>query len=160
MIGDETPPYISIGPRVRKSPFFEVTRRDGAKAFTVYNHMYMPTMYDGPEAEFRSLVNDVTLWDVSCQRQVEISGPDAFELIQLLTPRDMSRCQVGQCSADFCFERAQCIGAVGGKPVAPAFRIRKDALRWQECAVCLNAVYLDDSGYCDPHPQFPDGYVD
>ena len=97
MYGDETPPYISIGPRVRKSPFFDATRRDGARAFTVYNHMYMPTLYEGPEAEYWSLVNDVTIWDVSCQRQVEINGPDAFELIQLLTPRDMSKCQVGQC---------------------------------------------------------------
>jgi aminomethyltransferase len=39
----------------------------------------------------------VTLWDVACQRQVEISGPDAFEFIQFLTPRDISKCEVGQC---------------------------------------------------------------
>jgi glycine cleavage system aminomethyltransferase T len=97
MHGDSNPPLISIGPRVRKSPFFDATRRHGAKAFTVYNHMYMPTMYSDVVTEYWSLVNDVTLWDVSCQRQVEISGPDAFELIQLLTPRDMSRCKVGQC---------------------------------------------------------------
>jgi aminomethyltransferase len=97
MLGDENPPLISIGPRVRKSPFFDVTRKYGAKAFTVYNHMYMPTMYTDPVEEYWSLVNDVTLWDVSCQRQVEITGPDAFELIQFLTPRDMSKCQVGQC---------------------------------------------------------------
>ena len=97
MLGDENPPLISIGPRVRKSPFFDVTRKYGAKAFTVYNHMYMPTMYTDPVDEYWSLVNDVTLWDVSCQRQVEITGPDAFELIQRLTPRDMSKCQVGQC---------------------------------------------------------------
>ncbi len=97
MYGDPNPPMISIGPRVRKSPFFEATRRYGAKTFTVYNHMYMPTMYTDPVTEYWSLVNDVTLWDVACQRQVEISGPDAFELIQLLTPRDMSKCMVGQC---------------------------------------------------------------
>lgn len=97
MYGDENPPLISIGPRVRKSPFFNATRRHGARAFTVYNHMYMPTMYADPVTEYWSLVRDVTLWDVSCQRQVEISGPDAFELIQLLTPRDMSKCAVGQC---------------------------------------------------------------
>lgn len=97
MYADETPPWISIGPRVRKSPYFEATRRYGAKAFTVYNHMYMPTMYTDPVTEYRSLVNDVTLWDVACQRQVEINGPDAFELVQMLTPRDMSRCEIGQC---------------------------------------------------------------
>jgi len=97
MYPDDNPPLISIGPRVRKSPYFDATRRYGAKAFTVYNHMYMPTGYTDPVTEYWSLVNDVTLWDVACQRQVEISGPDAFELIQLLTPRDMSKCSVGQC---------------------------------------------------------------
>lgn len=97
MIVDTSPPLLTIGPRVRKSPYFDATRRCGAKAFTVYNHMYMPTAYSDPVTEYWSLVNDVTLWDVACQRQVEISGPDAFGLIQLLTPRDMSRCRVGQC---------------------------------------------------------------
>ncbi len=97
MIIDPSPPLISIGPRVRKSPYFDATRRYGAKAFTIYNHMYMPTSYSDPVAEYWSLVNDVTLWDVACQRQVEISGPDASALVQLLTPRDMSKCDVGQC---------------------------------------------------------------
>jgi len=93
----EIEPLIAIGPRVRKSPYFDATRRYGAKAFTVYNHMFMPTSYSDPVTEYWSLVDDVTLWDVSCQRQVEICGPDAFRFIQYLTPRDMSKCQVGQC---------------------------------------------------------------
>jgi len=64
--------------------------------FTIYNHTYMPVSYGDSVAEYWSLVNDVTLWDVTCQRQIEITGPDAFRFIQYLTPRDMSRCQVGQ----------------------------------------------------------------
>jgi glycine cleavage system aminomethyltransferase T len=90
-------PLISFGPRVHKSPFFEATLRYGAKAFTIYNHTYMPTCYSSPVDEYWSLVNDVTLWDVTCQRQIEIAGPDAFPFIQMLTPRDVSRCEVGQC---------------------------------------------------------------
>ena len=90
-------PLISFGPRVRKSPYFDATLRYGAKSFTVYNHVFMPTCYSSPVEEYWSLVNDVTLWDVTCQRQVEITGPDAFRFIQFLTPRDMSRCLVGQC---------------------------------------------------------------
>ncbi len=58
-------PLITIGPRVRKSPFFEATRRYGVKSFTIYNHMYMPTGFSTPEDEFWSLVNAVTLSDVS-----------------------------------------------------------------------------------------------
>ncbi len=90
-------PLLSIGPRVHKSPYFDATLRYGAKSFTVYNHVYMPTCYTSPVEEYWSLVNDVTLWDVSCERQIEITGPDAFRFIQFLTPRDMSNCEVGQC---------------------------------------------------------------
>ncbi len=97
MTGAADRPAIAIGPRVRKSPYFDATRRHGAKAFTIYNHMFMPTSYTDPVTEYWHLVNDVTLWDVACQRQVDISGPDACRFMQLLTPRDMSTCQVGQC---------------------------------------------------------------
>ena len=90
-------PEIAIGPRVRKSPYFAATLRYGAKAFTVYNHMYMPTCYTTPEDEYRKLVSGVTLWDVACERQIEISGPDATRLVQLLTPRNLSGCKSGQC---------------------------------------------------------------
>ena len=88
---------ISFGPRVRKSPFFEATLRYGAKSFSVYNHTYLVTSYGDTTAEYWSLVNDVTLWDVTCQRLVEIEGPDALRMVQYLTPRDMSKCEVGQC---------------------------------------------------------------
>lgn len=90
-------PMISIGPRVRKSPFFDATLRWGAKAFTIYNHMYMPTHYGDPVSEYWSLVNDVTLWDVSCQRQIVIRGPDARPFMELLTPRDLSACPSHRC---------------------------------------------------------------
>jgi len=90
-------PMISIGPRVRKSPYFDATLRWGAKAFTVYNHMYMPTHYGDPVAEYWSLVRDVTLWDVSCQRQIVVSGPDAQPFMELLTPRDLTNCPSHRC---------------------------------------------------------------
>ena len=90
-------PMISIGPRVRKSPYFDATMRYGAKAFTVYNHMYMPTHYGNPVDEYWHLVRDVTLWDVSCQRQIRISGPDAKPFMEMLTPRDLSTCPSHRC---------------------------------------------------------------
>ena len=90
-------PMITIGPRVRKSPYFDATIRWGAQAFTVYNHMYMPTHYGDPIAEYWSLVRDVTLWDVSCQRQIVIRGPDARPFMELLTPRDLSNCPSHRC---------------------------------------------------------------
>jgi len=90
-------PLISIGPRVRKSPFFDATLRYGAEAFTVYNHTYMPTSYGDNIRDYWSLVNDVTLWDVTCQKQIQVTGPNAYQLIEFLTPRDMSACEVGMC---------------------------------------------------------------
>lgn len=96
-VTNDNAPLISFGPRVHKSPYFEATLRYGAKAFTIYNHVFMPTVYSSPVEEYWSLVKDVTLWDVTCQRQIEITGPDAFRFIQYLTPRDMSRCAAGQC---------------------------------------------------------------
>ncbi len=93
----EFKPLITIGPRVRKSPFFEATRRYGVKSFTIYNHMYMPTGFSTPEDEYWSLVNDVTLSDVSCERQIEITGPDSARLMQYLTPRNLSKFRVGRC---------------------------------------------------------------
>lgn len=90
-------PKLTIGSRIRKSPYFDATLRYGARAFTVYNHMYMPTVYTDPVTEYWQLVTNVTLWDVGCERQVEITGPDASKFVQLLTPRDLTACGVNQC---------------------------------------------------------------
>ena len=87
---------IGFGSRVRKSPFFDSTRRWGCNAFTVYNHTYMPIHYGDSVNEYHQLISGVTLWDVACQRQVEISGPDASRFVQLLTPRNLSKMAVGQ----------------------------------------------------------------
>ena len=88
---------ISFGPRVRKSPFFDATMRYGAKAFTIYNHVYLPTVFTGPVDEYWKLVKGVTLWDVACQRQIEVSGPDALRFTQTLTPRNLSNSEIGKC---------------------------------------------------------------
>ncbi|MFT5133656.1 MAG: glycine cleavage system aminomethyltransferase T, partial [Gammaproteobacteria bacterium] len=98
MSSDVAPlPFTMIGPRVRKSPFFNATRLYGCKAYTVYNHMYMPLFYSDPVTDYWNLMRHVSLWDVACERQVEITGPDAFRLSQFLTTRDVSKCAIGQC---------------------------------------------------------------
>ncbi len=89
-------PTTHFGSRVRKSPFFESTRRWGCNAYTVYNHTYMPISYGDPLHEYQQLLNAVTLWDVACERQVQIAGPDAGRFVQLLTPRNLSSLAVGQ----------------------------------------------------------------
>jgi glycine cleavage system aminomethyltransferase T len=90
-------PRIHLYTRIRKSAFFHASRRHGVQSYSVCNRMYHPRHYDDPITEYWRLVRDVTVWDVGVERQVEISGPDAFEFTNLLTPRDLARCEVGQC---------------------------------------------------------------
>src|SRR3989442_9191949 len=87
---------IQRGARLRRSPFFEKTWEAGCKSYTVYNHPFLPSFYDDPVKEYWHLLRHVALWDVAVERNVEISGPDGFAFMQLLTPRDLRKCQVGQ----------------------------------------------------------------
>jgi glycine cleavage system aminomethyltransferase T len=100
LIETRTAPFdmslVQRGARNRRTPYYEATQRYGPKGFTVYNHMYFPIRFDTFEAEFEALLNDVTIWDVSVERCLEISGPDGATFAQLLTPRDLSKCAVGQ----------------------------------------------------------------
>jgi aminomethyltransferase len=91
------PAQLYFGPYIRKSPYFQATQRYGCQAYDIYNHMYLPGYYDDPITEYRKLTEEVTLWDVSVERQVEITGPDAFVFTNLLTSRDLTQCSVGQC---------------------------------------------------------------
>ncbi|MEO8477904.1 MAG: glycine cleavage T C-terminal barrel domain-containing protein [Actinomycetota bacterium] len=87
---------VQRGARNRRTPYYEAEQRHDPIGYTVYNHMYFPIRFDTFEAEFEALLNDVTVWDVAVERCLEISGPDGFRFAQLLTPRDLSRCAVGQ----------------------------------------------------------------
>ena len=91
------PLLIGIGSRVRKSPYFDSTIKYGATGFTIYNRMYLPTSFSGPEKEYLSLVNDVTFGDFAAERQVEISGPDSYKFVRYINPRNLEKCAIGDC---------------------------------------------------------------
>ncbi len=88
---------FGFGTQIRKSPYFDSTVKWGATGFSVYNHMYIPRDFGSPEQNFWNLIEKAILCDVAVERQVEITGPDAYKFIQLLTPRDLSNLSVGQC---------------------------------------------------------------
>ena len=92
----ESTTTLYFGPWYRRSPYFEATRRAGCKAYDIYNKMYLPAEYDDPAVEYRALNEGVTLWDVGVERTVQVSGPDADRLIDMLTCRDLTRCAVKQ----------------------------------------------------------------
>ncbi|TMV08766.1 dimethylsulfoniopropionate demethylase [Ruegeria sediminis] len=83
--------------RVRKTPFTPGVEAAGVGGYTVYNHMLLPTFFEGVAADAAHLKQHVQIWDVACERQVQIKGPDALRLMKLLSPRDMDRMEPDQC---------------------------------------------------------------
>jgi glycine cleavage system aminomethyltransferase T len=87
---------LYFGPWYRQSPFFKATLRAGCSAYDIYNHMYLPGYYDDPEVEYRALNESVVVWDVGVERTVQVAGPDADRLIDMITCRDLTTCAVKQ----------------------------------------------------------------
>jgi dimethylsulfoniopropionate demethylase len=88
---------ISHSRRLRNTPFTEGVEATGVKAYTVYNRMLLPTVFESPQYDYRHLKDHVQVWDVAVERQVELNGPDASKLMQMLTPRDLRKMSDDQC---------------------------------------------------------------
>ena len=88
---------ISQSRRLRRTPFSDGVEAAGVKGYTVYNRMLLPTFFRSVVEDYHHLKKAVQVWDVACERQVELRGPDAGRLMQMLTPRDLRPMQPGQC---------------------------------------------------------------
>ena len=97
MTESKLPLLIGIGTRIRKSPYYESNLKYGVTGFTVYNKMYLPTGFSGPEKEYESLINDVTFGDFAAERQIEINGKDAYKFVRYIQPRNLEKCEIGFC---------------------------------------------------------------
>ena len=93
-----TAPYLSISRRIRETPFTRRVEEAKVKSYTVYNHILLPTVFHTLEDDYHHLKSQVQIWDVSCQRQVEIRGPDANFLLRKITPRDFSTRPTNRCT--------------------------------------------------------------
>ena len=153
---------IIYTPRIRKSPFFEETVKAGATNFTTYNHMIMPVGYTSLEEEYKSLIEDVTLWDVAGERQVQIIGEDAAKFVQYLTPRNLSTFKDGFCRYAFLTDES---GGIINDPLILKFNDQKfwlsladsDALLWCK-GVALSGkfkVKIDEPEACPLSLQGP-----
>ncbi|ASJ73090.1 dimethylsulfoniopropionate demethylase [Granulosicoccus antarcticus] len=110
-----TLPLITFSRRLRETPFTDRILAGGAQSFTVYNHTLLPSWFRSLEGDYWHLVEHVQVWDVSCERQVQLKGPDAEMLVQLMTPRDLSKAQPDQCFyVPICDER----GHILNDPIA------------------------------------------
>ena len=90
-------PELALTKRLRSTPWSSRIEAFGLQAYTVYNHMLLPTRFRGVEDDYWHLRSAVQVWDVGCERQVELVGPDAARLAQLLTVRDLRSLDVGRC---------------------------------------------------------------
>ncbi len=90
-------PSLDYSRRIRTTPFEARILEQGVQSLSVYNHMTLAAVFRSSVKDYEHLFRHVQMWDVSCQRQVEVVGPDALTLVEWTTPRDLSRCEIGQC---------------------------------------------------------------
>ena len=89
---------LNMSRRIRRTPYTNRVEQHGVSDFTVVNHMLLPKGFKNTvEEDYLHLSKEVQMWDVSCQRQVQICGPDAAKLIQKLTPRSIKDMTIGKC---------------------------------------------------------------
>ena len=85
-----------ISTRVRKSPWWHMSKAAGCRAYTVYNHLYHPRAYIAEEdgglmEEYKYLTQHVSIWDVAVERQIQVKGPDAAAFVDYLITRDVNK---------------------------------------------------------------------
>ncbi|WP_204114595.1 dimethylsulfoniopropionate demethylase [Shimia biformata] len=83
--------------RVRRTPFSDGVNAAGMTVCSVYNRMILPSVFASEEEDYHHLKRHVQVWDVACERQVAVQGPDARALMDLLSPRDLDRMADDQC---------------------------------------------------------------
>ena len=88
---------IAKSRRIRSTPYTSRIEKQGVTAYTSYNHMLLPAAFGSLEESYHHLKENVQVWDVAGERQVEISGKDSAKLVQLMTCRDLSKSKVGRC---------------------------------------------------------------
>ena len=88
---------IAKSRRLRSTPYTSRIEKQGVTAYTIYNHMLLPAAFGSIEDSYKHLKEHVQVWDVAAERQVEISGKDSAELVQLMTCRDLSKSKIGRC---------------------------------------------------------------
>ncbi len=93
-----TAPVLNVSRRIRATPYTPRIEALGVSGYSVVNHTILPKGFKKSLVEdYWHLKKHVQIWDVGCQRQVELKGLDAARLVQLMTPRDLSNAEIGQC---------------------------------------------------------------
>ena len=90
--------FVAKSRRLRSTIYSSRIENQGVTSYTIYNHMLLPAGFEGSlEETYNHLKNHVQIWDVAAERQIEIKGKDAYQLVQLMTCRDLSEAKDGKC---------------------------------------------------------------
>ncbi len=90
--------FVAKSRRLRSTIYSSRIENQGVTSYTIYNHMLLPAGFEGSlEETYNHLKNHVQIWDVAAERQIEIKGKDAYQLVQLMTCRDLSKAIEGKC---------------------------------------------------------------
>jgi aminomethyltransferase len=84
----------SAPPALRRTPLFEQHRAAGAK-LVEFVGWEMPVQYEGVRQEHVAVRQRCGIFDVSHMGEIETSGPQALELLQLLLSNDVGRVSIG-----------------------------------------------------------------
>jgi len=82
-------------PALRVTPLNALHRRMGAKMVD-FGGWDMPVQYSGVLEEHHAVRRAVGLFDVSHMGEIEVRGPEALRLVNLLTTNDASKLEIGQ----------------------------------------------------------------
>ena len=89
--------FIAKSRRLRSTPYTSNIENQGVTSYTIYNHMLLPASFGPLEESYFHLKENVQVWDVAAERQVEITGKDSAKLVQLMTCRDLTKSKDGRC---------------------------------------------------------------
>ena len=79
-------PAVMLYTRLRKSPYFWKSRAHGVAIYSVYNHTYHPAPLRRSGHRVLGAARRRHPVDVGVERQLEISGPDAFDFARHAVP--------------------------------------------------------------------------
>ena len=145
---------LNMSRRIRRTPYTRRAEEAGVHDFTVVNHMLLPKAYGrSVEEDYRHLREAVQVWDVSCERQVQIEGPDAARLVQMMTPRNIGGARVGDC---LYLPLTDSDGGIVNDPVLLKLADDRFWLSIADSDVLLYALGLATGAGLDVHVSEPD----
>ena len=80
--------FFTTSNRIKSTPFSSRNEKAGVKKHSVYNNTLIPTIFKSLKSDYLHLTKHVQLWDVCCQKVIEVKGANACLLYTSPSPRD------------------------------------------------------------------------